>query len=345
MIIGITGTLGAGKGTVVEFLKERGFVHYSVRDFLVEEILKRGLESNRENMVSVANNLRANFGPSYIVEQLYEMAEKSGENCVIESIRCPGEVDALRNKDGFVLFSVDADVESRYSRTVERASSTDNISFNQFVVDEQKEMTSTDPNKQNLRACIEAADYSFKNDWTIEELHGKVGKVLDGINEKSKVRVRPSWDEYFLNIAREVGKRSTCDRGSSGCVIVRDKQILVTGYNGAAKGLPHCDDVGHQIKSITREDGSVSQHCVRTVHGEQNAICQAAKLGILLEGSTLYYKMTPCAVCAKMIVNCGIVKVVCEKKYHAGGESEELFKMANIDLVILDDEVVKYKNQ
>jgi len=160
-----------------------------------------------------------------------------------------------------------------------------------------------------------------------------------------KKYVRPSWDEYFMEIADTVAKRATCDRGRSGCVIARDKQILVTGYVGSPRGLPHCDDVGHLMKKVINEDGSISQHCVRTVHAEQNAICQAARLGIALEGATLYCRMTPCRTCAMLIINCGIVRVVCEKKYHAGAESEELFKQAGIKLEFVNNEILKYDNQ
>lgn len=144
--------------------------------------------------------------------------------------------------------------------------------------------------------------------------------------------VRPSWDDYFMEIANTVSKRATCDRGRSGCVIVRDRQILVSGYVGSPKGLPHCDEIGHQFKKMIHEDGSETQHCVRTVHAEQNAICQAAKLGISLNNATLYCRMTPCRVCAMLIINCGIERVVCEKKYHDGKESEEMFKMAGVKL-------------
>jgi dCMP deaminase len=157
--------------------------------------------------------------------------------------------------------------------------------------------------------------------------------------------IRPSWDEYFMEIADTVSKRATCDRGRSGCVIARDKQILVTGYVGAPRGLPHCDDVGHQLKKTIHEDGHVTTHCVRTVHAEQNAITQAARLGIALEGSTLYCRMTPCRTCAMLIINCGIVRVVCEKKYHAGQESEEMFKTAGVELFYFKDETEKYDNQ
>lgn len=157
--------------------------------------------------------------------------------------------------------------------------------------------------------------------------------------------VRPSWDEYFMEIARAVAKRSTCDRGRVSCVIARDKQILVTGYAGAPKGLPHCDEVGHLIKTVTHENGEQTQHCMRTCHAEQNAIVQAAKIGVAIDGGTLYCKMTPCAACAKMIINAGIKRIVCEKHYRVAAESEELFRLAGVELNYLNAEAEKYDRQ
>jgi len=157
--------------------------------------------------------------------------------------------------------------------------------------------------------------------------------------------VRPSWDEYFMEVVYAISKRATCDRGRSGCVIARNHQILVTGYVGSPLGFPHCDEVGHQMKKTIHEDGNITQHCVRTVHAEQNAICQAARQGISIDGATLYCKMTPCRVCAMLIINCGIKRVYCEKRYHAGGESEEMFRQAGIELDYKFDEIEQYKNQ
>jgi len=156
---------------------------------------------------------------------------------------------------------------------------------------------------------------------------------------------RPSWDEYFMEIANTVAKRATCDRGRSGCVVARDRQLLVSGYVGSPIGLPHCDEVGHQMKKTIHEDGNITQHCVRTVHAEQNAICQAAKLGIALQKATLYCRMTPCRTCAMLIINCGIVRVMCEKKYHAGAESEEMFKVAGVALEYISEETMQYEKQ
>lgn len=165
------------------------------------------------------------------------------------------------------------------------------------------------------------------------------------MSEETGKYIRPSWDEYFMEIANTVSKRATCDRGRSGCVIVRDKQILVTGYVGSPVGMAHCDEVGHQLKQVVHEDGSSTTHCMRTVHAEQNAICQAAKLGISLKESTLYCRMTPCRTCAMLIINCGIKRVVCEKKYHAGKESEEMFCQSNVQLEFLCEDILQYDKQ
>lgn len=143
---------------------------------------------------------------------------------------------------------------------------------------------------------------------------------------------RPSWDDYFFNIANSVSKRATCDRGKSGCVIVKNKQILVTGFVGSPAGFGHCDDIGHQIRRLTHEDGHTTEHCMRTIHAEQNAICQAAKIGVSIEDATIYTRMTPCRTCAMLLINCGIKRVVCERKYHAGEDSEMMFKEAGVVL-------------
>ena len=160
---------------------------------------------------------------------------------------------------------------------------------------------------------------------------------------ETQAYIRPSWDEYFLEVMHAVAKRATCGRGRSGCVIARDKQILTTGYVGSPIGLPHCDEAGHDFKKVMKEDGTISEHCVRTVHAEQNAICQAAKLGVGIEGATLYCSMTPCRTCAMLIINSGIKRVVCEKRYHAGQESEILFTQAGVKLEILSEEYMQYE--
>lgn len=157
-----------------------------------------------------------------------------------------------------------------------------------------------------------------------------------------KTNDRLSWDDYFLEVANTISKRATCNRARSGCVIAKDNQLLVAGYVGSPVGLPHCDTHGHDYSKVLHDDGHVTQHCVRTVHAEQNAICQAAKRGISIDGATLYTRMTPCRVCAMLIINCGIKRVVCERRYHASAKSEEMFRQAEIELVYKYDELQQY---
>jgi len=179
IIIGITGTNGAGKGTIVEYLVEkRGFKHFSARAFLVEEMERRGLENNRDNMVIVANDLRAKNSPSFVADELFKRALESGENCIIESLRTPGEIESLKKKGKFILLAVDAEPRLRYQRVAQRLTSTDDITFEQFLSQEEREMTSNDPNKQNLKKCIESADFLVKNEGTIEELNLEIEEIL-----------------------------------------------------------------------------------------------------------------------------------------------------------------------
>jgi dCMP deaminase len=148
---------------------------------------------------------------------------------------------------------------------------------------------------------------------------------------------RPSWDEYFLKLVDEIGSRGTCDRGRAGCIVTKDKRILSTGYVGSPAGLPHCDEVGHEMHTVTNEEGIQSRHCIRTAHAEQNAINNAARIGIAIEGSTMYCKMTPCYKCAQSIINSGIVRLVALKDYHGASRTKEIFKQAGVEYEILGD--------
>jgi len=156
---------------------------------------------------------------------------------------------------------------------------------------------------------------------------------------------RPSWDEYFIKLVDEVAQRATCDRGKSGCIIVKEKRILCSGYVGSPPGFPHCDEAGHLLKKVIDDDGTVRQHCMRTIHAEQNAICQAAKYGIPLNGTTLYCTMEPCRVCAMLIISVGVKRVVAKRRYHAAEETRELFEKAGVELSVLTDDIEHYENQ
>jgi dCMP deaminase len=142
-----------------------------------------------------------------------------------------------------------------------------------------------------------------------------------------KQRKRADWDEYFMNVARVVSSRSTCDRKFVGAVIVRDKTILSTGYNGSVRKLPHCDEAGHMMEN---------NHCVATIHAEANAIIQAAKNGVCIDGASIYTTASPCWICFKLIANAGLRRICFGEFYR----DERIFKIAKklkIELVKLNN--------
>ena len=136
---------------------------------------------------------------------------------------------------------------------------------------------------------------------------------------------RVTWNAYFMSIAEQVASRSTCDRKHIGAVIVRDKTILSTGYNGSLRGSPHCDEIGHDI-----ENG----HCVRTVHAEANAVAQAAKNGVAIDGSEIYVTASPCLACFKLIANCGI-RTVFYREFYRDARITDYARDADIRLVYM----------
>jgi len=183
-VIGITGTLGAGKGEVVEYLKKRGFLHFSAREFLLEEVKRRGLEPNRDSTNFVGEDLRRLHGASYVVEKLLAKALEVGKDAVIESIRTVGEIRFLKTQPNFHLLAVDADPELRYARIANRKSSLDHVTFEKFMEDEKRESISEDPARMNLLHCIGLADYVLTNNGTKGELYAQVEEVLKKIRPK-----------------------------------------------------------------------------------------------------------------------------------------------------------------
>lgn len=128
-------------------------------------------------------------------------------------------------------------------------------------------------------------------------------------------QTRPSWERYFLEIARVVSGRSTCLRRQVGAVVVKDRRILTTGYNGAPRGLPHCEEVGCLREEMGARSGTVYELC-RGLHAEQNAIIQAALHGVSIEGGVIYSTHQPCVLCTKMIINAGLWAIYYIEPYH-----------------------------
>ncbi|PIW97029.1 hypothetical protein COZ82_01750 [Candidatus Kaiserbacteria bacterium CG_4_8_14_3_um_filter_38_9] len=178
MIIGITGSFGAGKGAVVDFLtKTKKFKHYSASGFIVEEIERRGLNVNRDNMIDVANELRNSFGSSYIIDSLYNKAKEVGGDVVIESLRAVAEVRRIKELGGVVL-GIDAEPEIRFQRSMLRKSVKDDVSYEKWLAQEKMESNQDDPTKQNIFGALNESDFIITNNGTIKELHVKVDEFL-----------------------------------------------------------------------------------------------------------------------------------------------------------------------
>ncbi len=343
MIIGLTGTLASGKGVMAEYLKSKSFSYFSLSDEVRALARENNIELTRKNLQDFANSMREKNGSGFFAEVVAKKyLSQENQKAIVDGIRNPAEIEVLKRLNNFFLVCVDAPQEIRFKRIAERNRENDPKTWEDFLKLEARDKGEGElESGQQVGKCLAAANFKLINDSTPEEF----GKRIEEVYNKLLGSRRPNWDEYFLDIVKAVAKRGTCDRGRTGTVIAKDKHILVTGYAGAPKGLAHCDEVGHQMKATVHEDGTASNHCVRTAHAEQNAICQAAKLGIALDGATLYCKMAPCYSCAKMIVNVGIKRVVCEKDYHATKDTKELFKCAGVQLDIINQEVEQYTNQ
>src|SRR3989344_4762193 len=144
-----------------------------------------------------------------------------------------------------------------------------------------------------------------------------------GIIKFNKMSKRVSWEEYFMNIAKEAASRSTCDRKHVGAVIARDKTILSTGYNGSIRGMPHCDEAGHLMEN---------DHCVATIHAEANAVLQAAKNGVMIDKGEIYITASPCWTCFKMLANAGIKKI-CYGEFYRDERIFDVAKKLSIELI------------
>jgi deoxycytidylate deaminase len=330
MIIGITGTNAAGKGTAVDFLKQKGFKHYSARDLITQEIQKRNLPVDRQHMQDVANELRTQYGPAYITEQLYQQALTNGGNAAIESFRCPGEIDAMRRLPNFILLAIDANPNLRYQRAAGRRSATDsNLTFEKFLEDEKRENSNNDPFKQNLSKCAEMADIFLLNDGTTNELEEKLSTNIT-FNSEGFLTRRPTWDEAFMMETYLWASRSTCRRRKVGAVIsTPDHAMIAQGYNGSPRGTPNCIDIGfceRQKQNIP--SGQMLEKC-KAVHAEANAVINAGRQGKSVDGGVLYCTTFPCTICAGIITNSGIKEIIYEADY-ANPDAKDSFIKAKI---------------
>jgi dCMP deaminase len=327
MIIGLTGNNGSGKTAVSEYLKSRSFKYYSLSDEIREEIRRRSLEITREVLIDVGNELREKFGPGVLAERILQRLGND-QNYVIDSIRNPQEVEVLRQRSDFTLLALEADQKTRFERSRDRGRENAAQSFRQFVEEETRELDSANPANQQLYATQQKADLIVNNDGTLEELHRNLDKLLPPLMSRF---MRPTWDEYFMSIARVVAMRSNCMKRKIAAIIVKDMRVVSTGYNGTPRGARNCNEGGCPRCNGMAQSGTALDECL-CCHGEENAITQAAYHGTSLKGSTLYTTFSPCLHCTKMIINSGIAEVVYNQDYPLNETALSLLKECGVKL-------------
>ena len=323
MVIGLTGTNGAGKTAAGDYLKSRGFRFHSLSDEIRKELESQNQAGSRENLIEMGNRLRAEHGPAVLAERV-KAGLAPDQNYVVDSIRNPYEVESLRARGNFHLLHVDAPVEVRYERVRQRGGPRVPESLEEFVRQEEQEMESPDPTHQQLRACYEMADETLTNDSGLEELEQRLNGLL---RQWLMAEGRPGWDEYFMHIARIVSLRSNCMKRKVAAVIVKDRRIISTGYNGTPRGVKNCNEGGCPRCNSMAESGTQLGECLCS-HAEENAIVQAAYHGITVKGATLYSTFSPCLICTKMIINGGISEVVYNLDYSLNDVARELLTEA-----------------
>ena len=327
MIIGLTGTNGSGKTLAADHLRAKGFDFHSLSDEIREELERLGRPATRENLIEMGNRLRAEFGPSVLAERAKSKL-RPDHHYVIDSIRNPSEVESLRRSGDFHLLHLDAPADVRYERVRQRGGDRLPRSREEFIEQEQRELDSDDPTHQQLRACYELAEETLTNDSDIDTFKAKIDST---VAKWLMASPRPGWDEYFMQIARIVALRSNCMKRKVAAVIVKDKRIISTGYNGTPRGVKNCNEGGCPRCNSLADSGTQLGECLCS-HAEENSIVQAAYHGISVKDATLYSTFSPCLICTKMIINAGIREVVFNLDYPLNEIAQGLLGEAGIDV-------------
>ena len=327
MIIGLTGKNGAGKGEAAKYLQERGFNYYSLSDVLREAASRKGLDVTRDNLVGLGNELRAEGGPGVLAEKIFTRLDPE-KHYIIDSVRHPSEVQVLRRRRDFVLASVRAPQRLRFERLRQRGRENDPQSFIDFQTLEKKEAFSDTASDQQLDQAISLADVVVDNTGPVKMLRDKIKEIL---LEYSRKETRPDWDEYFMGIAKVVALRSSCIKRKVAAVLVKDKRIIATGYNGTPRGVTNCSEGGCPRCNSIEVSGKGLDECLCS-HAEENAIVQSAYHGVTIKNSVLYTTFSPCLTCTKMIINAGIGEVVYNMEYALTDTSMKLLQEADVQI-------------
>ncbi len=324
MLIGLTGRNAAGKGEVARYLQKKSFYYYSLSDVIRDEIRSRGAAPTREALIAVGNELRQRYGANILAERVLARIEDD-KHYIIDSIRNPAEVDAFRAAKHFKLIRIEAPAEVRFQRIVMRRRESDPRTFEDFVALENREAEGDDTS-QNLVKVELMADHALVNDGTLENLYPQIDELLLKLLKEVQ---RPNWDVYFMNIAKVVASRSNCIKRKVAAIIVRDKRVVSTGYNGTPRGTRNCNEGGCPRCNSLAVSGTNLEECLCS-HGEENAIVQASYHGASLKDAIIYTTFAPCLQCSKMIINSGIREVIYNMDYPLNDSAFRLFQEAGV---------------
>ena len=324
MLIGLTGRNAAGKGEVARYLQKKSFYYYSLSDVIRDEIRSRGLEPTRDLLIKVGNELRQRHGARILAERVLAKIDDD-KHYVIDSIRNPSEVDAFRAAKHFKLIRIEAPPEVRFQRIFKRQRESDPKTLQEFFELENREAEGDDTS-QNLVKVELMADHALINDGTLENLYPEIDRLLLRLLKEIQ---RPSWDEYFMNIAKVVASRSNCIKRKVAAIIVKDKRVISTGYNGTPRGTRNCYEGGCPRCNSLAPSGTKLEDCLCS-HGEENAIVQASYHGVSLKDAIIYTTFAPCLQCAKMIINSGIREVIYNMEYPMNDMAFQLFREAGV---------------
>lgn len=325
MIVGLTGRNASGKGEVAEYLKTKGFQYFSLSDVLRDHLRKQRQEISRDALVETGRRLRDEHGHGYLARQILSRLEPD-QNYVVDSFRHPVEVEVFRKAGNFVLIEVCADPEVRFERIRERSREGDPETLDRFLALEEEEATARRAEGQDLDGTAALADVRVENNGDLDSLHQKVGEIL---RQQLSRLSRPDWDTYFMQIAQVASLRSNCIKRKVAALIVKDRRVISTGYNGTPRGTKNCYEGGCPRCNNMADSGTKLEECLCS-HGEENAITQAAYHGVSVKGGSLYTTFAPCLMCTKMIINAGIVEVIYNAEYPLNATSFTLLEEAGV---------------
>ena len=330
MIIGLTGTLGAGKSSVADILKKKGFAYYSCSDYLRKELKRKKIKENIPNLAKLGNEIRKEYGAGEIPRRLLAMIKE--KKFIVDSLRHPGEIDVLMERDDFFLVAVDAPIKLRYERVQKRKRAGDRISFEEFRDNEKKQMEGKGADIQ-LGKCIRMSKRIIINDSNIDDLNKKVDKLINDIekiavkNSDKKRKDYISWNDYFMGVAKLSALRSKDPNTQVGACIVNEKNKIVgIGYNGFPIG---CSD--DKLPWARKAKNELDTKYPYVAHAELNAILNSTTN---LHGCRIYVALFPCNECAKLIIQSGIKEVIyLSDKYaktNSNKAAKKMFDMSGV---------------